>query len=356
MSSILTVNVGNLVLKNPVICGAGEATMSEEGIRAALRAGAGAVIAKSTNETDAAKQQLNHTDYMLLDSRWRPIEWTKNPPDDAQLLCRSGLVQYDFNEWLDKLVRLDNEAKELGSYVVGNLILADLQACIRLAVQMEEAGLRAIMINVGPPHGEQAVKGSITLERDPEGIRHIIASIRPHINIPIWVKVTCQTADVSLLAKAAMEAGADAVDFIDRPLAMVPDLNTRAPFLGTMAGIGGSWSLALACRWLATTRNALGKEFPLIGNNGARDGYDVARMMLAGASAVEMTSAVIIGGTEVIRRSIDELEGYLTEQDVNAADIIGEAADKLKGYTEQPNRPGWWHKFIQPEAVPQDKS
>lgn len=77
MANRLAVNVGKIPLKNPVICGAGEATMSEEGIRAALHAGAGAVISKSTNETDAAKKQLDYTDYMLLDSRWFLLSPTK---------------------------------------------------------------------------------------------------------------------------------------------------------------------------------------------------------------------------------------------------------------------------------------
>src|SRR5688572_5128078 len=104
--SRLAVSIGNVKLKNPVIGGSGEATMTENGIRAALRAGAGAVIAKSTNETDAAKRQLDHTDYMLLDSRWRPIEWTALPPEDAQLFSRSGLLQEKFDVWLEKLVRL----------------------------------------------------------------------------------------------------------------------------------------------------------------------------------------------------------------------------------------------------------
>jgi dihydroorotate dehydrogenase len=348
----LAVKIGQVALKNPVICGAGEATMSEEGIRAALKADAGAVLAKSINEAQAGKRQLDHTDYMLLDSRWRPIEWTSTPPEDAQLFCRSGLQQDDFNVWLEKLVRLDAEAKALNSYVVGNLIVADLERCVRLAEQMQEAGLRVLMINIGPPHAEQAVKGSITLERSPDGVRDVIRAVRARIRIPIWVKLTGQTADVSLLAKAAMDAGADAADFIDRPLAMVPDLKTRSPFLGTMAGIGGPWSLGLTCRWLATTRRLLGAKFPLIGNNGARDGFDVARMMLAGATAVELTTAVQVGGSRVIRRSIDELDGYLTEQGITAVQLIGEAADKLKGYTDMPVRPGVWTKFISPDAVP----
>ena len=95
----LTTRIGNLTLKNPVICGAGEQTMTAEAIRAALHSGAGAVVAKSTNESQAAKAQLDKTDYVLLDSHWRRLPWNFAPPADAHLFGRSGLVQRDFDQW-----------------------------------------------------------------------------------------------------------------------------------------------------------------------------------------------------------------------------------------------------------------
>lgn len=82
------------------------------------------------------------------------------------------------------------------------------------------------------------------------------------------------------------------------------------------------------------------------------DGYNVAPMLLAGASAVELTTAVMLGGVRVLRRAIEELDGYLKEQGVTANRIIGEAADKLTAYTGQPARPGHWKKFVRPEALP----
>jgi dihydroorotate dehydrogenase (NAD+) catalytic subunit len=350
--SRLAVSIGNVKLKNPVIGGSGEATMTEGGIRAALRAGAGAVIAKSTNETDAAKRQLDHTDYMLLDSRWRPIEWTALPPEDAQLFSRSGLLQEKFDVWLEKLVRLDCEASAMDSYVVGKLSLANLEECVRMAERMQEAGLRVIEVMAGAVHGEQAVKGAISLVRDPAGVQAIVEALRKRIKLPLWVKLP-HGEDMSLLAKAAMDAGADAVSFIDRTLAMVPDLRTRAPFLGTFGAIGGPWALPITCRWLARTRQRLGPGAPMIGTNGARDGYDVARMLLAGASAVEMTSAVMLKGARVLKQAIEELDGYLEEQGLTAAQIIGEATDKLTAYTAQPARPGRWKQFVRPEAWPE---
>ena len=351
MSTRLSTTIGSLALKNPVIAGSGESTMTESGIRAALAAGVGAVMAKSTNEADGAKTQLNHTDYMLLDSRWSPIPWSADAPIDAQLFCRSGLVQEDFDVWLEKLARLDKEAAKMDSYVIGHIILNDVEQCARMAERMQEAGLRAITVLVAAVHGDQAAKGAIAMVRDPQGIRDVVGALRKRIKVPLWIKLPGQTEDVSLLAAAARDAGADAVNFIDRTLAMVPDLKTRAPYLGTIAALGGSWSLPIACRWLAQTRKRLGPDYPMIGTNGVRDGYDVARMLLSGACAVEMTSAVMLHGSGVLKTAIEQLDGYLAEQGVTVKDIIGEAADKLTAYTDQPSRPGRWKEFVHPEAL-----
>lgn len=346
----LEISIGEVKLKNPVIAGSGEATITEDGIRAALLAGAGAVVPKSTNETDAAKRQLNHTDYILLDSRWRPIKWTANPPEDAMLFSRSGLQQESFDTWLEKIVRLDAEAKGMNSYVVGKLSLANLDHCVRMAEQMQEAGLRIIEVMAGAVHGEQAVKGAISLVRDPASVQEVTQRLRKVLKVPLWIKLP-HGEDMTQLAKAARDGGANAVSFIDRHLAMVPDLDTRAPILGTLGAIGGAWGLALTCRWIARTRQSVGRDLPMIGTNGARDGYDVARMLLAGASAVEMTSSVIIGGARSIARSIEELDGYLEQQGVTAAQIVGEATDKLTAYTDQPSRPGRWKDFVRPEVL-----
>jgi dihydroorotate dehydrogenase (NAD+) catalytic subunit len=67
--------IGRVTLKNPVICGSGEHVMTEAGLRSALAAGVGAVVAKSVNETQAAKDQLDRTDYALLDGSWNRLPW-----------------------------------------------------------------------------------------------------------------------------------------------------------------------------------------------------------------------------------------------------------------------------------------
>jgi len=347
----LSIRVGKVQLKNPLICGSGEHVISSRGIRAALAAGAGAVSAKSTNESEAAKQQLDGTDYALFDARWNRLPWYFNPPPDAQLFCRSGLIQERFDAWLERIAALDREARSHDAYVLANLILADLDECARMAKAIEQAGLRVLVLNVGAPHGGEATPGAIVLEKSSDRIKKIVEKIRKTVSIPLWVKLTGQSEDVAALAQAAKEGGADAVIVMGRFMALIPDVDTHAPALGTVGAIGGPWALAITSRWLAITRKRLGNNFPLIATNGARSGLDIARFLLAGASSVEMTSAVMAGGSAVITDALLEFENYLKKSRATAQSLVGEAADKLQTYQQQASRPGHWKKFVPPEML-----
>ncbi|GAB3066147.1 tRNA-dihydrouridine synthase [Stenotrophomonas tumulicola] len=349
----LSIQVGSIPLKNPVICGAGEHTMTGAAIARALRSGASAVVAKSTNESEAAKQQLDRTDYALFDSRWNRLEWNFAPPPDAMLFGRSGLVQRDFAPWIDELATLDQHAATQDAYVIPSLILADLEHCAEQAKQIEQAGLRVIELNIGAPHGEEAARGAIALERNSERIVQIVSRIRKATSLPLWIKLTGQSEDVTGMADAARQAGADAVVLMGRFMGFLPDLDTEAPTLGTSAAIGGSWALPLTARWLMMSRRRLGPDFPLLATNGARSGLDVARFLLAGASATEMTSAVFAGGYGVLEDAITELDSYLGRRGRTAAGLLGIAADRAQGYHEQASRPGHWEQFAPPtDTIP----
>jgi dihydroorotate dehydrogenase len=346
----LSVRLGRVTLKNPVIIGAGDHVMTPGGLAAAVASGAGAVVAKSINESLAAKRQLDGSDHVLLDSRWNRLPWDFDPPADAMLFGRSGLHQMDSAEWIEEVARQDRAAARQGGYVVASIILAELDAACELARQVEAAGIRILELNIGAPHGDEAAPNAIIQEREAPRVREITRRLREAVTIPLWVKLTGQSDSVASLALAAKEGGADAAIVMGRFMALVPDVETRAPMLGTAGAIGGPWSLALTCRWLAESRKRVGPDFPLLGTNGARTGLDVVRFLLAGARAVEMTSAVMTGGFEVARRAVQEIEEYLARTGGRAEDLVGLAADRRVGYGVQPDRPGHWRDFVPPEA------
>lgn len=345
-----SVPVGGISLLNPVIIGSGDHVMTPGALRAARATGAGAVVAKSINESEAAKRQLDGSDHVLLDSAWRKLPWNFAPPPDAMLFGRSGLNQLDSDAWIAEVAAQDREAAAEGRYVIGSVILAGLDAACGLARRYQDAGVRVLELNIGAPHGDEAVPGAIVQERAAARVREITAAVRAAIAIPLWIKLTGQSEDVAALAAAARDGGADAVIIMGRFMALIPDVETRAPMLGTAGALGGPWALALTCRWLAQSRKRVGPDFPLLGTNGARNGLDVARLLLAGARAVEMTSAVMSGGFAVASRAVEEFAHYLARTGGTAEELIGLAADRQMAYGVQPDCPGHWRDFVPPEA------
>ena len=316
----LAVRLGSLPLKSPVICGAGEHVADEAGLRAAIDAGAAAVVAKSANESDDARRQWEVREQVLLDG--------------GSLFNRSGLVPLQWDEWLAVLTRADAHARAHDSYVVASIIPAGADALPGLAADVESSGVRWLELNLSAPHAGESRPGAVVRADTPDGAAALTAAVREAVSIPITVKLSGDGADVVALAKAAHAAGADHVAMIGRHMAFVPDLGTREPLLGTFGAISGDWTLPLTMRWVAKTRLAAGPDLPIVGTNGARDGGDVARLLLAGASAVQIATSVIVEGFDALVRITDELRAYLAQQGLDARDLVGQAADAATTYEE----------------------
>jgi dihydroorotate dehydrogenase (NAD+) catalytic subunit len=350
MPGDLSIEVGALHLKNPLIAGAAEHLIEEAGVRRALDAGAAVVVMKSTNEVEAAKVQLDCAEYAAFDESWQQIAWNASAPASAFIACRSGLYPGAFDQWLETVARLDREAAKRDAYVAASIILGDLDHALKMARQVEAAGLRLLELNIGTPYASQAAKGAVATELLPERVAMIVRAVREAVSMPLWVKISGQSERVPELARAAFTAGADSVVMAGRLLGLIPDLETMTPHLGTTLGVGGYWNLPLTCHWLALSRAAVGRDRPLIATNGIQSGLDIARVMLAGASAAEISSAVMLRGFDLIERSLAELKDYLARKNVNAHDLIGRAADSRKTFAEMPRLAGNWRNYVPRDA------
>src|SRR6476646_472317 len=129
----LMARIGRVELKNPLIAAPAEHLSDADGVRRALRAGVGAVVVKSTSESQAAREQLQRAEYLVIDERWRPVPWNREAPAGATIACRSGLTPQSFEEWLAQTVVLDREARSQDSYAVASLILAELDPALDMA-------------------------------------------------------------------------------------------------------------------------------------------------------------------------------------------------------------------------------
>lgn len=342
----LTTRIGALTLPNPVICGSGEPVMTEAGIRAALAAGAAGVIAKSVNERPDAARQLDRADYAQLDATHAAVS------QGTAIFCRSGLIQRDPAEWFAAIAAIDRDAARDGRFVAASIVLASADGAVAIAAMARHAGLRVFELNVGAPHASEATPGAIVQETDPARLAELVARVRIATDgMALWVKLTGLSANLPALALAASQAGADAVCMMGRFMAMVPDLDTFAPVLGTSAAYGGGWALPIVCRFLALSRHAVGPGFPLLGTNGVRSGGDVARMALAGASAIEALSIVMHEGFAGLSRIIAELDELLAARGCCFSDLVGRAADALQPYGAQAERRGHWQHFVPADAL-----
>jgi dihydroorotate dehydrogenase (NAD+) catalytic subunit len=329
----LAITLGPLRLRNPVICGSGEHVSTLDGLITAVEAGAAAVVAKSANESEAARRQADATAWAFIDDERHVVD-----PSDAghvSMLNRSGLVQQPWDAWLATLAAADEHARRRESWVVASIIPGDTAALGQLARDVEDAGLRWLELNLSAPHAQDALPGA-AIERPAAAERaaELTRIVREAVSIPVSVKLGIEHHDVAELAAAVRAAGADVVVLTGRHMGFLPDLETRRPVLGSFGGYSGPWALPLALRWVAKTRLALGADVPLIGTNGARTGEDVARFLLAGASAVQVASSVIVEGFGALSRISAELSEYLGRQGRDAQEIVGEAADAVMTYEE----------------------
>jgi dihydroorotate dehydrogenase (NAD+) catalytic subunit len=320
VSADLATTVAGLELKNPVIAGSSEATAEPGQIRECLEAGAAAVVAKSVNESPAAHANLRAAEYVLLDEHLhaRPLGPAQRMDS---LFCRSGLLEVELEEWAETLATLDREAAQRDAYVVPSLIVADLDRAVEAAATFESAGLRWLELNVGAPHASEAAEGIGA------GVE-LVRRVRAAVSLPLTVKLAPDDSVAEALA-----AGADAVCIATRAMGFVPDLTTRRPVLGTFAAVGGAWALPLTLYRVAKT-HAAHPEASIVATNGARDGFDVARALLAGASAVALASAVLTDGPAALGRAVEELAGYCEEQGTSVRDLIGGAARHVQTYEE----------------------
>lgn len=325
----LSTQVGPLRLKNPVIAASCEYTMTEAGIRSCVDAGAGAVIAKSVNESPAAARQLDIADYALLNAELRAVPWAEATGAET-LFNRSGLAQTTTEDWMAMLERAQAHAAKAGSLVIGSVTVSSVEGAASLAALMSDV-VPAVEINIGAPHGREA--GAVTQITEADGVAHYVRAIRPTVDCPLIIKLPGQASDIIGMARAATDNGADAVTMIGRFNGFVPNVDTWEPELGSWGAIGGHWALPVTLYWISKCHAAM--STPLIGTNGARDGLDIARFLLSGARAVELASLVLMRGATALTDVIQQLESYLDHHGVSTLDeIIGSAVAKAKEYRQ----------------------
>ncbi len=158
---------------------------------------------------------------------------------------------------------------------------------------------------------------------DPAACARVVRACRKATKRPIFAKMTPNIADVTVPARAAMEAGADGLSLINTLKGMAVDWRRRAPCLGNVTGgLSGPAIKPVALGMVWQTARALPKA-PIIGIGGIMNADDALEFIVAGASAVQLGTANFVDANSATR-VVDELPGKLAEAGVGRVrDLIG---------------------------------
>ncbi|MBI3436755.1 MAG: dihydroorotate dehydrogenase [Proteobacteria bacterium] len=159
-----------------------------------------------------------------------------------------------------------------------------------LAAQFNLPGIAAIEANISCPNIEE---GGKAFAMSPRATDAVVARLRAVTGMPLWVKLTPNTSDVASVARAAANAGADALVVANTILAMSIDIETFKPRLGNIVGgLSGPAVKPIVVRM--TYQCAKAVDIPVIGCGGISSAEDAIEYMLAGASAVQVGTATFL--------------------------------------------------------------
>ena len=152
----------------------------------------------------------------------------------------------------------------------------------------EQVGWLEINISCPNVHG-----GGMSFGTDPKAAASVMKAVKEVTTKPVIAKLTPNVTDIVSMAKACVDAGADAISLINTMLGMRIDLKTRKPLLAnTTGGLSGPAIFPVALRMVYQVAQAV--DVPIIGMGGVSSAEDVLEMMMAGATAVQVGAANLV--------------------------------------------------------------
>ena len=211
------------------------------------------------------------------------------------------------------------EAAKLPTSFIVNISAGTAEEYGEMAQMLDVEGVDGIEVNISCPNVKE---GGIVFGTDPVQAARVTQEVKKHTKKPVIVKLSPNVTDITQMARAVEEAGADAVSLINTLTGMAIDVEKRQPLLGNITGgLSGPAVKPIALRMVYQAAQAV--SIPVIGMGGIQTGEDVAAFLLVGASAVEI-GAENFANPRVVVEAAEGLEAYLERQGIEyARDLTG---------------------------------
>jgi dihydroorotate dehydrogenase (NAD+) catalytic subunit len=189
-----------------------------------------------------------------------------------------------------------------------------------LVKMLSENAVDAFELNVSCPHAE---KTGAEIGQDPRLVADVIKQAKAHTDKPIIVKLPPNVTSIVELAKAAEEAGADAITAINTIKAMVIEVKTGKPILGNkVGGLSGPAIKPIGVRCVYELFDVV--KIPIIGCGGICGWQDAMEYILAGATSIQIGTAVATQGLDVFRKISEGIEDFLSKKGVHdIQEVVG---------------------------------
>ncbi|MCE1255226.1 MAG: dihydroorotate dehydrogenase [Anaerolineae bacterium] len=294
MSVDLSCDFLGLSFNNPLVLASGIIGTSATLLQRAAENGAGAVTAKSCS----LEARAGHANPVAVD-------WGYG------VLNAIGLSNPGAAEEIHMLDEARERLTPLGVPLIASIFGATTQAFGETAAIISRARPHLIEVNISCPNvsDEFGTPFAATCE----SAAAVTAAVKAATDIPICVKLAPNVPAIGRIAAAVVEAGADAITAINTMPGMVINAEAgKAVLSNRMGGISGPALKPVALRCVAEIARAV--KVPIIGTGGVMNGMDAAEMLMAGATAVGVGSAVWYRGVEALAAIRDELSLFMQQQ------------------------------------------
>ncbi|MCU4155709.1 dihydroorotate dehydrogenase-like protein [Carboxylicivirga sp. A043] len=303
MKDLKTTYLG-LPIKNPIVVGSSGLASTIGGIKKLANAGAAAIVLKSVFEEEI-KAEAEQTVGQQLGMDENNLEFYD---------------YYDYqvkNEVLENYVSLIREAKEVVNIpIIASINCSSYSEWVSFANKIEDAGADAIELNIFKlPFGindEAAAIEKVYFD--------IVRKVKERLSIPVGIKLAPYFTNLGNVINRLSHSGVNGLVLFNRFTSVDYDIENDQVITGKVYSNANDYVNTL--RWISVSSSEAGCD--LIASNGVHDYRTLVKMLLAGASSVEVVSAVYKEGPEVIGAMLKELEAWMERRNVNTiADFKG---------------------------------
>lgn len=304
-SSLLSTSFAGLELTNPTILASGILGYSTQSLSRVTKGGAGAVVTKSVG----TEPRVGYSNPTVVQA-------------DSGLINAMGLPNPGIDVFTEEIKFSKTILRVPVIVSVFGYTAEDYAVVAKKAIA---AGADAVELNVSCPHVKQT---GAEIGQSPKFLTEVVQQVKAAINKPLIVKLSPNVADIGTLARAAVEAGADALTAVNTLKAIAIDSETMRPILSnSKGGLSGPALKPVALRCVFDIHEAL-NDVPIIGCGGVTNWRDAIEFFLAGASAVQIGTAVA-DNTEVFQTITKGVETFLRKKHYGSVkEIVGLAHRK----------------------------